>query len=269
MDVDTQFIEALSVLGLNEKESQLYRYLLKYGPKTPSVAARYLQTYREDIHRTLTALGDKGMVSASLGKPTLYKAVPVDVALDAIRQQRLYEEQRIQETERKLLTLSKAFEYDVQDEFYNFKMHKTVNESLASGEQLIRHAKKDIVCIPPDTLNVAGHYGVLDTYGEARRRGVNVRLVINIRRDILSDVRKLIDDEIAVRHYPDYAGLRLLVADGRESLTSINVDIKRHSLDESVAAFWCDSPTYAQYLIHVFEMAWGQSVDAIGRIGEL
>ncbi|MGZ4848168.1 MAG: TrmB family transcriptional regulator [Halobacteriota archaeon] len=269
MDADKEFIERLSVLGLNEKEAQLYYYLLKYGGKTPSRAAKYLKTYREDINRTLSALVDKGLITMSLDKPTTYTAVPIDIALEAIHQQRAYEQKKIQETENALLALSNDLGTDIPDDVDNFKMHKTIRESLAAGEQLIRRAQQSIVVIPPPSLNIAGHYGVFDAYGEARRRGVNMRAIVNVTRDVLGNVQELIENGVAVRHYPDYEGMRLFVMDGRESLTAINVDIRRHSLDEMATSFWCDSPTYAQHLTHIFEILWEQATDAADQIEEL
>jgi sugar-specific transcriptional regulator TrmB len=70
-------------LRLSEKEAQLYLHLLKYGPKTPSPLAKSLKTYREDVHRTLTSLIEKGMVRPSLDSPTMYAAVDLDTALQA------------------------------------------------------------------------------------------------------------------------------------------------------------------------------------------
>jgi glycine/D-amino acid oxidase-like deaminating enzyme len=60
MTTDDAFTTRLIGFGLNEKEAQTYLHLLKYGPKTPSPLAKSLHTYREDVHRTLTSLIDKG-----------------------------------------------------------------------------------------------------------------------------------------------------------------------------------------------------------------
>jgi sugar-specific transcriptional regulator TrmB len=81
MDIEDAFIARLIGFGLSEKEAQLYLHLLKYGPKTPSPLAKSLKTYREDVHRTLTSLIDKGMVHPSLDSPTIYTAVDLDTAL--------------------------------------------------------------------------------------------------------------------------------------------------------------------------------------------
>ena len=80
---DDDFITRLIGFGLSEKEARTYLYLLKYGPKTPSPLAKSLKTYREDVHRTLTSLIDKGMVRPSLDSPTIYAAVDLDNALES------------------------------------------------------------------------------------------------------------------------------------------------------------------------------------------
>ena len=81
MDDDAELITRLISLGLNEKEAYFYLHLLKYGPKSISVIAESLKTYREDVYRMLTSLIDKGMVSASLESPTVYAAMDLDIAL--------------------------------------------------------------------------------------------------------------------------------------------------------------------------------------------
>ncbi len=69
MNNEDGFITRLMGFGLTEKEAHCYFYLLKYGPKTPSPLAKSLHTYREDMHRTLNSLVDKGMVRPSLDTP--------------------------------------------------------------------------------------------------------------------------------------------------------------------------------------------------------
>ncbi len=87
---DSEFITRLISFGLSEKEAQLYLHLLKYGPKPPSLLAKSLKTYREDVYRTLTGLMDKGMVNPSLETPTVYAAVELDIALETALKKRLF-----------------------------------------------------------------------------------------------------------------------------------------------------------------------------------
>src|SRR5512136_2494752 len=83
MTTEDEFIARLIGFGLSEKEAQTYLHLLKYGPKTPSPLAKSMHTYREDVHRTLTSLIDKGMVRPSLDTPTIYAPVDLETALES------------------------------------------------------------------------------------------------------------------------------------------------------------------------------------------
>lgn len=268
MDADEEFIERLSVLQLTEKESKLYYYLLKYGPSTPTRAAKHLGTYREGVHRTLTALTDKGLVAASVSRPTTYTATTLDAALESAHLKRTYEQQRIQDVEQELLALSKDFKSTIPDDVQNFKLLKNPLEIIAASRQMILRAEHDLFFIPPDKLGSEGRYGVIDAYIEVKQRGVNVRAVVNLTPYVLPAAQELVAHDIPVHHFPDYSGLRFLVIDGRESLTSINLDKSRPFIERGTA-LWCDSAVYAQNLHSLFQMVWKQSTDAAERIAEL
>jgi sugar-specific transcriptional regulator TrmB len=72
MDNEREFITRLIGFGFSEKEARLYVHLLKHGPNPVSLLAKSLKTYQEDVHRTLAALIDKGIVISSLETPTVY-----------------------------------------------------------------------------------------------------------------------------------------------------------------------------------------------------
>jgi hypothetical protein len=49
----------------------------------------------------------------------------------------------------------------------------------------------------------------------------------------------------------------------------INIDAESLSLNTPVVALWSQNPTYAEYLVSTFEIAWGQAVPAEESIEEL
>src|SRR5512139_3574022 len=113
---DDDFITHLIGFGLTEKEAQCYFYLLKYGPKTPSPLAKSLHTYREDAHRTLTSLIDKGMVRPSLDSPTMYAAVELEVALDSALKKHEAELRDMERRKQELEELSRRQHFRPSDE---------------------------------------------------------------------------------------------------------------------------------------------------------
>ena len=66
-----------------------------------------------------------------------------------------------------------------------------------------------------------------------------------------------------------YDEVFLLVADKKQSISSIHVNVEDLSVDAKILAFWSQEPTYAEYLMANFEEAWAQGVDAQKHISEL
>ncbi len=61
----------------------------------------------------------------------------------------------------------------------------------------------------------------------------------------------------------------MLVADNKESISSMNVNAESLTLDDPTVAFWTDNKAQAEFLIATFETAWNEAVDAKKRLREL
>lgn len=61
----------------------------------------------------------------------------------------------------------------------------------------------------------------------------------------------------------------MLVADKKESISSMDVNVADLSLDDRVVAFWTDELPYAEYLVTTFEAAWNGAVDAEKHLKQL
>ncbi|MDD1720863.1 MAG: hypothetical protein LUP95_02650, partial [Euryarchaeota archaeon] len=72
-----------------------------------------------------------------------------------------------------------------------------------------------------------------------------------------------------LRHFDNYFGIYFAVVDHKYCVSSINVAIKRISLNEPISLLWTDDPMNAEYLMATFEMLWKQAVPAEERIQEL
>ena len=161
MTSDDEFTHRLIGFGLSEKEAQLYLHLLEYGPKTPSPLAKSLHTYREDIHRTLTSLIDKGMVRPSLGSPTVYTAVDLDTALGSALQKQQSELREMGERKRELQELSQQQRFRPSDEVSTFKIIKSIKERIAVAMPLIDSMQEEWLIAAPAYLTiVASLFGV-------------------------------------------------------------------------------------------------------------
>ena len=268
MATDDEFTTRLIGFGLSEKEAQLYLRLLKYGPKTPSPLAKSLKTYREDVHRTLTSLIEKGMVRPSLDSPTMYAAVDLDTALESALKKQESELREMEARKRELQELAKRQRFRPSDEVATFKIIKSVKELVAVTIPLLDSMKEEwLVAVPGIATVIASLFGINDSAAALIQRGGKVRTIIDVSYPIIDNVRELLNIGEDVRHI-DQHGISFVVFDRKHCITGLFVP-ERVSLNAPMSGLLTDDPTYAVYLVTTFEMLWKQSVPAEERIQEL
>jgi sugar-specific transcriptional regulator TrmB len=268
MDNEATFITRLTSFGLSEKEAQLYLHLLKYGPKTPSPLAKSLKTYREDVHRTLTSLIDKGMVRPSLDSPTTYAAVDLDTALESALKKQESELREMEARKRELQELAKQERFRPSDEVSTFKIIKSNKELVAATIPLLDSMQEEwLLAVPGLATVVASLFGINDAAAEFIQRGGKVRTIVDISYPYIDNVRELLQIGEEVRHI-DQHGVMFVVFDRKHSMTAINIS-ESASLSAPMAALLTDDPAYAQYLASTFEMLWDKAVDAEEQIQRL
>jgi len=270
MAVDDEFTRRLRGFGLSEKEALLYLYLLKYGPKTPSPLAKSLKTYREDVHRTLTSLIEKGMVRPSLDSPTIYAAVDLDIALDSAVRKHASELREMETRKRELQELARVQQFQPADEVSTFKIIKSIKELVTATISLVSSAKNGyLYVVPADMLVITALFGINEEAKRIIEHGAHIRGITDVCYAGVESAQAQVDIGVDLRHFEGYGGLYFAVVDRRHCVSAINVDINRISLDEPISMLWTDDPTYAEYLESTFEMLWKQSVPVEDRIHHL
>ncbi len=266
---DSEFLSRLIGFGLSEKEAQLYLHLLKYGPKPPSLLAKSLKTYREDVYRTLQGLVNKGMVKPSLETPTVYAAVELDIALDTALKKHETELHQMEIRKRELEELSQQQLFRPSDEFSKYKIIKSIRELVATVTPIVNSSESEflVFCHEP-AMVVSSLYGINEAAKMLIDRGGNVRGITNISYQMIELVQQRLNDGEDIRHFGG-RGIFFCVFDRKISISAINPDVRSISLAEPIKGLWTDDPMYAQYLVSTFELLWEQSVPAAQRIEEL
>ncbi|MGZ4846748.1 MAG: TrmB family transcriptional regulator [Halobacteriota archaeon] len=270
MSSEKEFITRLMGFGLTEKEAQCYFYLLKYGPKTPSPLAKSLHTYREDMHRTLNSLVEKGMVRPSLDSPTVYTAVELETALESALKKHESELREMELRKRELEELAQQQRFRPSDEVGTFKMLKTIKEIASAAIPVVLHTNEEFMWVAPEEgLQFASLFGINSVVQELTERGGHTRGITDIPFRAISLVQEVIDTGVETRHLEGYHGLFYGVFDRKYCMQAINIDVKHMRLDEQATMLYADDPVYATYLVNTFELLWQQSIPAEERIQEL
>jgi sugar-specific transcriptional regulator TrmB len=239
---DSEFLSRLIGFGLSEKEAQLYLHLLKYGPKPPSLLAKSLKTYREDVYRTLTGLIDKGMVNPSLETPTVYAAVELDIALEAAFKKHESELREMERRKQEIQELSKQKMFRPSDEFSTFKIIKSLREIIATALPTLASIEKEWVVVTPPILSVISSLYALEDDKKFIDRGGKIRWITDITYPYVDSIQQHIDIGIEVRHFEEYKGILFSVFDRKISTSAINADLNSVSLSQPLSLLWTDDP---------------------------
>jgi sugar-specific transcriptional regulator TrmB len=263
---ESAFVSQLAEFGLKEKESRIYFYLLRNGPKSVTDISKFVRTYREDVYRRLEALIQEGLVEQSIEKPSKYAAVPLRAALDVILQKHTYAKRQMERVRDELLQKADTAQFAgaAVNEAPGCRLVKGEHEILATGSRMIAESESTICfVVRPTILPKLAHYGIIKEYKEAALRGVQVRIVTDAVSTNFAALTELMS-ATQVRCRKDYTGMFFWIADNKETVTLLAAAGARASLANS--AFWTDSAEYAGYMTSFFDLLWGRSVAAEDRV---
>lgn len=260
------FVSQLAEFGLTEKESRIYFYLLRNGPKSVTDISKFVKTYREDVYRRLDALIQEGLVEQSIEKPSKYAAVPLRAALDVILQKHTYAKRQMEKVRDELLQKADTAQFAgaAVDEVPGCRLVKGEHEIMATSSRMIAESESTIcLAVHPTILPRLAHYGIIEEYKEAALRGVEVRIVTDAAPTNLAALAELMS-ATQVRCHKDYTGMFFWIADNKETVTLLATAGARASRANS--AFWTDSVEYAGYMTSFFDLIWGRSIAAKDRV---
>jgi len=147
---------------------------------------------------------------------------------------------------------------------------RSVKDVIAVILSIFESAKHEIVFITPDSvMNLAGNYQTMQSAELFVQNGGTIRGIVPILRDNVERVRKRLDFGEDLRHSDRFHEVFMIIGDKQQSISAINLGVQEYSLDTPISAFWSDSPSYAEYLVTIFEKEWSEAVPAEERIKEL
>jgi hypothetical protein len=143
-------------------------------------------------------------------------------------------------------------------------------DALAVGSNIIESAQSEIVwLLPPSMVIFAAQYGIPNKSKTLIEHGGHIKSIFHISSQYVELAQSLLDIGENLRHLDQYEGVFFLVGDKKQSISSIHVKVEDLSLDDRIVAFWNETPSYAEYLLTLFDQAWAQGVDAQERLNEL
>jgi len=180
--MDSESLYLLRRIGLNQYESRVYFSLLKAGPTSASEIGSVAEIPRPRTYDVLDKLEKKGFISVQPGRPTRFKAVELDEAINFLKTKKeeelkksLHEMEDIKgKLSEKIRTTKPEWKVKAEDYVWVIKDRKNLHSKI---EGLI-HSAKDSILI---TANDAGVKNKLESFENSLRkackRGVKIKVV--------------------------------------------------------------------------------------------
>jgi hypothetical protein len=147
---------------------------------------------------------------------------------------------------------------------------ESVTDALAVGSSIIENAKNEVAwLLPPEMLIFSAQFGLTKNLKTLIENGGRVRGITKVSNTYSKVIRGLVDIGEEIRHVDRYQGAFMLVADKKESISSIYLDLEELPLDDELRAFWTDNEEYVDYLMSTFDFEWNGAVDAKKMLLEL
>ena len=147
---------------------------------------------------------------------------------------------------------------------------ETVKAAIAVASTIIESAEKEVCwLVPAPLLVLAAHFNLNDKSRVLIQKGGQERGITEISPLYIEAVSAVIDIGVDIRHMERYGGTFMVVGDGRQSISSMDINAQDLSLNDNIVAFWTENPDYAAYLLSSFESTWAEATNAQKRMEEL
>jgi sugar-specific transcriptional regulator TrmB len=253
--------EEMIKFGLTPNEAKVYIYLAQHGHRRAIEVARSVRIPRTEMYHLLSALQNKGLVTATFGHPIKFNAVPFDKALKTLIEIQKERLRRFEKKERDLLELWDSIPDFVNDdedrEKEKFQILEGQVQVYSKAGDMRSRAKSEVVVVgnEKDYLRLY-HQDFIDDLDSLSQSGVTVKMLgsfssnsMEIFDCVKSDVVRLIPSSVK-------APLSFVIIDRSELLFFIK---NGGAASRDILAMWTDCSPFIEAMHLLFSEIWKKS----------
>ncbi len=266
----SDLLELLAQHGIPEKAARVYLGACRAGPQTASELGRLSAISRVETYRILRQLTEEGLLRATGGRPQRFEAIPLDELLDLWIRRASDRVRRLEQDRTKILS---DWE-NVRTEFVERDPRKFA--VLEGRETIHRFLMKRLGAARTSILLSASARSltrIIDTgtargLGEARDRGVKVKIVTEVGPANLEDAKHL-GSLAELRHARSPVMNRSVVIDRAGALVYVSSEEGFGRTGEEQVALWSTAPMFVQLACDYHRRLWTPAERAEARFVEL
>ena len=253
-----------------EKAARLYLAACRAGPQTASELARLASVNRVEAYRAIQGLVDDGLLSATGSRPRRFAALAPERLLDRWISGAADHLRGLEHDRARILADWEAGRSEIGDEdprkFAVLDGRETIRRFLRKHVGVA--SREVLVSATGSWLSSMIDGGIDRAFGEARERGVKVRLVTEVLPANLTEAKHFAS-VATLRHAQSPVLNRAVVFDGSGALVFVSGDDGLGSAREEQVALWSVEPAFVDLARAYHRRLWSAAERAEARFVHL
>jgi len=265
------------MIGLSEKEAEIYIFISKKGTLTGTEITRQLKMNKGQTYRLLKSLQRKDAVETTLEYPKRFVAVPFKKIIDAYIKSKREEVDLIEDSKKDLLEdWEKIIETEFKTSVEKFSVIEGKKKIFDKISQMILDTNSHFsMALTVSDLLKAEQYGLFDLSYD-RNNVIEFRVLTQLSKQNLKAIKHLqpiLKSKIAFRVINSGLGAtrfsRMAIRDNDGVLLFISDNMDQHSKERKEVCFCTNSKSIIQAFSGIFDDFWKDSIDIEERIIEI
>lgn len=273
-------LKTLESLGLAPLDAQIYVFLGKKGPRIARDITASLRMPKQKIYSSIKNLQNKGIVTATLERPTKFGVVPFEKVLDLFVKAKTEEVHRIEEGKKEFLSDWQSITLaETGDQSPRFTIIEGKNYIFPRLRQMIEESTNQLSVIftVPDLMR-AEQNGLLDAaFSHVSKTNMKFKFLTELSEENLKAVKLLLermpksgfDFEVRTPELGLKLISRMLIKDDAEVAFFISQETNRAERQAADVCLWTNSSAIVNSFKAVFENLWGNSTAIEKKIAEI
>lgn len=252
----------LQGFDLDEREARVYAYLVTKGPSRAGDAAAATRLKRTETYRTLQALMERGLVTAELGRPAVYQALPIDTLITGALARHEERRRAIEESREKIHEALAAAQAQASPTTRNgYKILQGRRTIYATLEEMLTRASKShwTATTYLSARNATPQNRPYQKLVKRAKDGLPMRMVLCDTPGIEDIIADLAKPTIALRFFDQPHPIRFTIMDGREIIFWLVHDPEPGLDARGDVAMWTTAPEFVRAQETLFEAIWERS----------
>jgi sugar-specific transcriptional regulator TrmB len=268
-----RILETIMQLGFTEKDSEIYIFLAKKGPRKAQEIMNTRKMNKAQLYRSLKKLQSKGLVNSTLEYPAYFSAVSFDRVLELFIKAKKDEVRAVEENKDSTLELWKSLTLpDASISADKFMVIEGTNFVFSKMAQMIKGSKEEVL-FSIDGLGIiqAEKAELISCLVDQKVpfkiltnvTSKNLPLIKNAfgKKDVNGSLRHL---DLAEKVFPMF-----VVIDGEEAIFSVSSPTENNNDGLQATGLWTNNRALIHALRLFFGKQWVESVDYQRKMTEI